>query len=198
VGDALFIAASAAAARTTLGSGTGGDAVFVTASVAAARTALGSTTVGDAVFVAASAAAARTALALGDVSTQTVADAAAVRAATATRTIDTTAITNSLAEVGLTDAATITVTPTSFINANVTLAGNRTLGQPASTLVGRSGYIRIIQDGTGSRTLAFHVDWKFPGGVDPTLSTAAGAIDVLYYQCISANFWYANLVKDVK
>jgi hypothetical protein len=39
-----------------------GDAVFVAATAAAARTAIGSTTVGDAVFVAATAAAARTAI----------------------------------------------------------------------------------------------------------------------------------------
>lgn len=41
VGDALFIAASAAGARTTLGSTTVGDALFITASASAARTTLG-------------------------------------------------------------------------------------------------------------------------------------------------------------
>ncbi len=66
VGDALFTAASAAVARTTLGSTTVGDAVFTAASAAAARTTLGSTTVGDALFTTASAAAARTTLGLGN------------------------------------------------------------------------------------------------------------------------------------
>ena len=44
----------------------------------------------------------------------------------------------------------------------------------------------IIQDGTGSRT----IDWeheispKWPGNVEPTLSTAAGAIDVVVFTFI--------------
>lgn len=95
VGDALFIAVDASAARTTLGLviGTNVQAydvdlttwagispsanvqTFVSAAnFAAMRTALGSTTVGDAVYIAATAAAARTALAavaLGDTNSWT-------------------------------------------------------------------------------------------------------------------------------
>ena len=39
----------------------------------------------------------------------------------------------------------------------------------------------LVQDGTGSRTLSFHSDYKFAGGTAPTLSTAANAIDRLDY-----------------
>lgn len=55
-------AATAAAARTSLGATATGSSLFTTASAAAARTTLGSTTVGDAVFIAATAKAGRTAL----------------------------------------------------------------------------------------------------------------------------------------
>lgn len=99
------------------------------------------------------------------------------------------------ATVALTDAATIAVDMSTFINATVTLGGNRTLGQPSNTKVGQSGFIRIVQDGTGSRTLAYHADWKFAGGTDPTLTTTASATDVLFYQVIAANYIYGSLVK---
>jgi hypothetical protein len=84
-----------------------------------------------------------------------------------------------------------------FLNAKVTLGGNRTLGQPSNTKVGQSGFIRIIQDGTGSRTLAYHADWKFAFGSDPTLSTTASATDILFYNVIATNFIAASLMKAV-
>jgi hypothetical protein len=84
-----------------------------------------------------------------------------------------------------------------FINAKVTLGGNRALGQPSNTTVGQCGVIRIIQDGTGSRTLTYNADWKFAGGTDPTLTTTASATDLLFYQVIAANVIYATLVKAI-
>jgi hypothetical protein len=38
----------------------------------------------------------------------------------------------------------------------------------------------IRQDGTGGRTLAFDGAFTFPGGIEPTLSIAANATDVLF------------------
>jgi hypothetical protein len=122
---------------------------------------------------------------------------AQVRAATADKALTADNVYSAAAEVTLADAATVAVDMATFINGVVTLAGNRTLGQPSNTKVGQSGVIRIVQDGTGSRTLAYHADWKFAGGVDPTLSTAAGAEDLLFYQVIGANKIYANLVKAI-
>src|SRR3990167_5295618 len=51
-------------------------------------------------------------------------------------------------EVTLTDGATIAVDMSTFINAVVTLGGNRTLGSPTNEKVGQTGFIRIVQDGT--------------------------------------------------
>jgi hypothetical protein len=119
------------------------------------------------------------------------------RANTSDRILTTDIAWSAAAEVSLTDAATIAVDMSSFINAIVTLGGNRTLGQPSNTKVGQSGVIRIIQDGTGSRTLGYHADWKFAGGTDPVLSTAAGTTDLLFYQVIAANVIYASLAKAI-
>ncbi|PAP93985.1 hypothetical protein [Mesorhizobium wenxiniae] len=101
------------------------------------------------------------------------------------------------ATVTLTDAATIAVDMSTFINAVVTLGGNRTLGSPTNEKPGQTGRIRIVQDGTGSRTLAYGTDWEFAGGTAPVLSTAAGAEDILYYDVLASNRVFASLVKAV-
>ena len=94
---------------------------------------------------------------------------------------------NALAEVTLTDASTIAVDMATFINARVTLGGNRTMGNPTNPKVGQTGYIAVVQDGTGSRTLSFGANWKRTGGA-PTLTTTAGAIDFIEYQVITSTY----------
>jgi len=93
------------------------------------------------------------------------------------------------AVTALTDGATIAVDFNDSNNYSVTLAGNRTLGQPTNQVVGQSGSIFITQDGTGSRTLAYHADWKWAGGSGsaPTLSTAAASVDRIDYIVAAAN-----------
>lgn len=102
-----------------------------------------------------------------------------------------------LVSLSWTSGGNTAVDMATFINATVTAAtGNSTLGQPSNTKVGQTGVIRIIQDST-PRTLAFHADWKFAGGTDPVLSTANGAVDLLFYQVIATNFVYAALIKGI-
>lgn len=100
-------------------------------------------------------------------------------------------------EVALTDASTIALDMATFLNASVTLAGNRTLGNPTNTLDGRSGRIRLVQDATGSRALAYSSHWKFAGGVAPVLTTTAAAYDLLYYDVISSSIIFGSLNKAV-
>ena len=88
---------------------------------------------------------------------------------------------------GLTDASTIAVPFAVGNNFSVTLAGNRTLGQPSDQVAGQSGSIFVTQDGTGSRTLAYHADWKWAGGSAPTLSTAANTVDRIDYIVAASN-----------
>ena len=121
--------------------------------------------------------------------------AAEYRNDTADRALTGEIVWDAAASVALTDDTTIAVDFAAGINFTVTLGGNRTLGQPSNQKVGQSGFIRIVQDGTGSRTLAYHADWKFQYGTDPTLTTTASATDILFYTVIAANFVYATLVK---
>lgn len=100
--------------------------------------------------------------------------------------------------VALTDGATITPDFSAGNNFSVTLGGNRTLANPTNLTAGQSGTIVITQDGTGSRTLAYGSNWKFPNGTAPTLTTTASAVDVLVYFVESASRITARLVSDVK
>lgn len=100
-------------------------------------------------------------------------------------------------EVTLTDATTIAVDGSTFINAKVTLGGNRTLGTMSNPVVNRTGRIRVIQDATGSRTLAYHADYEFAGGSAPVLSTAANAQDVLYYDVIASGRILISAIKAI-
>jgi len=98
----------------------------------------------------------------------------------------------------LTDGSTITPDFAVANNFSVTLGGNRTLANPTNLTAGQSGVIVITQDGTGSRTLAYGSNFKFPGGTAPTLTTTASAVDVLAYYVESASRITARLVADVK
>ena len=99
---------------------------------------------------------------------------------------------------GLNDEATIATNLALSNNFSVTLAGNRTLGQPTNQAVGQSGSIFVTQDGTGSRTLAYHADFKWAGGTAPTLSTTAAAVDRIDYVVAAANKIHAVATLDVK
>jgi hypothetical protein len=116
---------------------------------------------------------------------------------TADRILTTDQVWTSAAEVTLTDAATIAVDMSTFINAVVTLGGNRTLGSPTNEKVGQTGFIRIVQDATGSRTLAYGTDWEFAGGIAPVLTTTASAQDLLFYTVIASNRIFGSLVKAI-
>ena len=56
-----------------------------------------------------------------------------------------------------------------------------TLGAPTNASGGQSGSIFILQDGTGSRTLAYNAVFAFAGGTAPTLTTTASGQDALLY-----------------
>lgn len=65
--------------------------------------------------------------------------------------------------------------------ATLTLGTNATLDAPTNIKAGATYMLRVTQDGTGGRTLAYNAVFKWASGVAPTLSTAAGAIDVLTF-----------------
>tara|TARA_A100001391_G_scaffold183587_2_gene150907 strand:+ start:6644 stop:8044 length:1401 start_codon:yes stop_codon:yes gene_type:complete len=69
----------------------------------------------------------------------------------------------------------------------LTLTGNVTLANPSTEKVGQSGFIVLIQDGTGSRTLSLGTDYETAGGSGITLSTAASATDIVPYVVAASN-----------
>jgi hypothetical protein len=87
----------------------------------------------------------------------------------------------------LTDGATISWNPTLGLNANVTLAGNRTLSFTSTPAAGSYGTLVVTQDATGGRTITLpSTTNKVLGSTSVTtitLSTAANAKDIL-------NFYY--------
>lgn len=80
---------------------------------------------------------------------------------------------------GLTMASGLQWNLNSAQEASITLTGNSTLNVPTGQVNGGNYKLRIVQDGTGGRTLAYNAVYKFPGGIVPTLTTAAGAVDLL-------------------
>lgn len=101
------------------------------------------------------------------------------------------------AEVALTYGATITPDMSTFLNAAFTATGNFTLANPTNAKVGQSGYIRIQQDATGSRTITFGTAYDFPLNMSKALSTAANSVDVLFYTVRSATEIFCSLNKGM-
>lgn len=96
-----------------------------------------------------------------------------------------------LTSQALTDGATINWNVASGAFATVTLGGNRTLANPTNLLAGASYAVKVTQDGTGSRTLAYGSVYKWAGGVVPVLSTAASAVDILTFISDGTNMYGA-------
>jgi hypothetical protein len=106
------------------------------------------------------------------------------------------------AEVTISYGTTTTFDFSTFINAAVTLSGgNITTITFTNVKAGQAGLIRFIQDGTGSRTIPATINstLKCAGACNYVLSTAANAVDVLGYTCVSATYCIGgSLLKDVK
>lgn len=100
--------------------------------------------------------------------------------------------------VVLTDVATVTPDFSLGNNFSLLIGGNRTLANPSSQIAGQGGQIIITQDGTGNRTLIYGSNWKFPSGTTPTLTTTAGAVDVLSYYVESSSRITTSMLNDVK
>ena len=74
-----------------------------------------------------------------------------------------------------------------------TLTGNCTFTMPTATS-GTSFIVKLIQDGTGSRTATF-TGVKWPGGTAPTITTTASTgLDILSFVCINS-VWYGTYAQ---
>ena len=88
-----------------------------------------------------------------------------------------------------TDGSTITFNLSTSDWHSVTLGGNRTLALSNAT-IGQQFSVILTQDGSGSRTVTWFATIKWPAGTAPTLSTAAGAIDVFTFKCYGSGTYY--------
>ena len=99
----------------------------------------------------------------------------------------------------LTDGATISTDAALSNKFRVTLAGKRTLANPTNMADGQPLQWRVIQDATGSRTLAYGTKFKWPGGTAPTLTTTANAVDLVCCEYDStSDTLMCNIVKDIR
>jgi hypothetical protein len=100
--------------------------------------------------------------------------------------------------VALTDASTIATDASLGNYFRVTLGGNRTLGNPTNASDGQRIIFEFIQDGTGSRTLAY--DTKFAFGTDITAATLTTTINkrdflTVIYNSTADKFYVVGFVK---
>lgn len=87
------------------------------------------------------------------------------------------------AVVALTFGASIAVNAAAGNVFDVTLtASTGTLANPTNPVDGQVIRVRVTQDATGSRTLAYGTTYDFGAAGAPSLSTAAGATDILPFQ----------------
>jgi hypothetical protein len=63
----------------------------------------------------------------------------------------------------------------------LTLTGNATMSACSNQVAGGTYVIIVKQDGTGSRTLAWNANYKFPGGTDPVITATASSVDVISF-----------------
>lgn len=82
-------------------------------------------------------------------------------------------------------------------NFDVTLTSTSVLNNPVNPSGGQSGAVIIRQDAAGFRTLSYGGNWKFAGGVTPTLTTAASGVDVLSYYVASPSEIQAQITLNL-
>ena len=82
-------------------------------------------------------------------------------------------------------------------NFSLTLGASITLENPTGVTTGQSGMILILQDGTGSRTLAFGSSWDFPSATPPTVTATADALSSLVYFARSTTSIVTNSILGI-
>lgn len=107
---------------------------------------------------------------------------------------------NLVANVTLTDGATITPAGGSRsirVFFELTIGGNRTMAAVTGQVKNCEYIFKIVQDGTGSRTLAWNANFLFPGGTDAILSTGAGDIDLVHFVSDGTNAIFTGASYNV-
>ena len=179
-----------------LQAGTSGDTIPLTAggtgstSASAARTALGATTTGNALFVSADAAAARTAISAGDVTltgTQSLTN----------KTLENPTVQNyveSVVAIGTVSSShTLALTNGTVQTATLTASTACTFTMPTAT-AGKSFVLLLKQAASTGNGTATFTDVKFGTAGAPTITAAAGKMDILTFVADGTN-WYGSIAQ---
>ncbi len=122
-------------------------------------------------------------------------------AGTANKIVDAHVAQASLAVTALTVSTTTFTTDLSLgLNFSVTLLTSScscTMASPTNVFAGASGFIELIQPASGgpATITSWGGNWKFAGGVKPTLSTGANAKDIIPYFCDATNFCMVGAIQ---
>ena len=108
-------------------------------------------------------------------------DKVAIGTATATATLTVEGNAVAKTDTDTSNTGSVTLNFTTNQNFVLTLTGNVTLANPTTEVVGQSGFITLIQDGTGGRTLSLGTDYETAGGAGITLTATASATDIVPY-----------------
>lgn len=111
-----------------------------------------------------------------------------------TPTINTPTVTGTTSTITTaTDQATVTFDLDTGPIHTVTLGGNRTLAL-SNSATGKAFVIRLVQDGSGSRTVTWFSTINWVDGTAPTLTTTASEIDVFGFICTAADTYDGFIV----
>ena len=89
----------------------------------------------------------------------------------------------------LTDAASIAWALDPSKIATVTLGGNRMLANPTNKQAGGTYLLIVKQDATGTRTLSYGTEYKFPSGIKPIMPTAPNTVTILTFVTDGVNMY---------
>lgn len=89
----------------------------------------------------------------------------------------------------LVDASTVSWNVQVAQVATLTINGNRTLALPSGLVAGGQYMLIITQGAGGSHTLSYSAGYDFGAAGNPTLSTAAGKIDILTFVSDGTNMY---------
>ena len=113
-------------------------------------------------------------------------DKVAIGTATATATLTVEGSAVAKTDTDTSNTGSVTLDFAANQNFVLTLTGNVTLANPTTEQVGQSGFITLIQDGTGGRTLSLGTDYETAGGAGITLTATASATDIVPYVVAAA------------
>lgn len=101
------------------------------------------------------------------------------------RALTPTEVWSAMAVVALTDAATIAIDLSTSFDYSVSIAGNRTLGNPTNVKAGQRGRIAVTAS-SSTRTLNKGSNWKSSTAISWPLSIPSGQTFYVYYDAVSS------------